>query len=103
WAEARAIARRAEALLETGSSESDFAPQVHGLLRQLAEEEADRRLMSSLENIRRLQSEVSAKENRFQLERALPEYRQSFREFGLLPETMAPAEAAALLQQRRQS
>jgi serine/threonine protein kinase/Flp pilus assembly protein TadD len=100
WAEAQAWARRAEALLEGGAAEPALAGQVQGLLRELAEEEAGRRLATRVEEIRLLQAEVHGKENRFFLERALPEYRQAFRDHGLPAEAMPPAEATALL--RRQ-
>src|SRR5262249_22756141 len=52
------------------------------------------------EELRLLQAEVNPKENRFLLERALPDYREAFREYGLSAD-MAPSEAATVLQQRR--
>jgi serine/threonine protein kinase len=96
WAEAQAMARRAEALLEDGAAEPELTRQVQGLLRELAEEEADRRLVARLEAVRLSQAEVDVKGDQFVLERALPEYRQAFRDYGL-EAAVAPEEAAALL------
>src|SRR5262249_53456011 len=81
WAEAQALTRRAEALLEDGAAEPELARQVQDLLGELAEEAADRRLVARLDAIRQLQAEVNAKANRFTLESALPEYRQAFRDY----------------------
>src|SRR5207245_888569 len=75
WPEAEAVAIRADDLLKDGHW-SDLAERVHGLL-------ADCRLVVRLEEIRLLQSDVRAKENHFAPERALPEYRQAFKEYGL--------------------
>src|SRR5262245_14997480 len=45
WAEARALARRAEALAETGPVEPGLAEQVNDLRRELDEEDDDRRVI----------------------------------------------------------
>src|SRR5205823_14251951 len=100
WAEAMACARRAEALLEDGAVEPELARQVQDLLGELAEEAADRRLVARLDAIRLSQAEVNAKEDRFALESALPEYRQAFRDYGLQVEATAPEEAAAVIRHR---
>jgi tetratricopeptide (TPR) repeat protein len=100
WAQALAAARQAEALLQEGVTEPVLAKRVQGLLGELAEEEADKLLVQRLEEIRLLQAEVNVKENRFALEKALPEYRQAFLSYGLQAQTMAPQEAAALLRRR---
>jgi tetratricopeptide (TPR) repeat protein len=100
WPQGQAAARRAEALLQDGAAEPALAGQVQGLLRELALEEADSRLVARLEGVRLLQTEVNVQENRFVLERAIPEYRQAFKEYGIGVGTMAPAEAAALLRRR---
>ena len=47
WAEARAMARRAEALAEDGPVEPGLTERVADLLRELDEEEADRRLVAA--------------------------------------------------------
>src|SRR5207249_4918216 len=90
WPEAEAVAIRADDLLKDGHW-SDLAERVHGLL-------ADCRLVVRLEEIRLLQSDVRAKENHFAPERALPEYRQAFKDYGLEMSTVTPKKAAALLQ-----
>jgi serine/threonine protein kinase/Flp pilus assembly protein TadD len=100
WAEAQAMARRAEALLEDRAAEPELASQVQDLVRELAEEQADRGLVARLEEIRLAQADVNAKEGRFYLEKALPEYRQAFTEYGLQAGAVAPADAAAVLQGR---
>jgi len=92
WPEAEAVAIRADDLLKDGHW-SDLAERVHGLL-------ADCRLVVRLEEIRLLQSDVRAKENHFAPERALPEYRQAFKEYGLEMSTVTPKKAAELLQAR---
>jgi serine/threonine protein kinase/Flp pilus assembly protein TadD len=100
WPQAQAAAKRAEALLEDGAAEPGLAQRVQCLLRELAEEEADRRLLARLEEIRLLQAEVNVKQDRFLLERALPEYQQAFKDYGLQMEARAPPEAAALIRCR---
>jgi tetratricopeptide (TPR) repeat protein len=100
WPQAQAAAQRAEALLRNGAAEPALARRVRGLLRELAEEEADRRLVARVEEIRLLQAEVNVKDNRFVLERAIPEYRQAFGDYGLRADGMEPAEAVALLRRR---
>jgi tetratricopeptide (TPR) repeat protein len=100
WPQAQAAARRAEALLREGAAEPALAEQVHGLLRDLAEEEADRRLVTRLEELRLLQADVNVKQDQFVLERARPDYRQAFQDYGLRPDALAPEEAAARLRRR---
>src|SRR5262249_36873191 len=82
-AEARAVARRAEALAEGGPVAPGLAERVGALLRELDEEEADRRLVARVEEVRLLQAEgmalASSKEAyRFALKGALSEYRTVF-------------------------
>jgi serine/threonine-protein kinase len=100
WARAQAAAKRAEGLLEEGAAKPDLAERVRNLLRELAEEEADRRLVARLEELRLLQAEVKANENAYNLERALPDYREAFDSYGLRPDTQTPKEAADLLRRR---
>jgi tetratricopeptide (TPR) repeat protein len=100
WPRAQAAARRAEALLRDGAADPAVAERVRGLLRELAEEEADGRLVARLDEIRLLQAEVNVKEDRFVLERALPEYRRAFGDYGLRAGATAPEEAAARLRRR---
>jgi serine/threonine protein kinase/Flp pilus assembly protein TadD len=98
WPQAQAAAQRAQTLLQDGTTDPALAEQVHGLLRELAEDEADDRLVARLEQLRLLQAEV--KNEVFFLQRALPDYRQAFHDYGLLPDTMTPEEAAAQLLRR---
>jgi hypothetical protein len=100
WPEAQAAVKRAEALLQDGLAEPALAEQVQSLLRALAEEQADRRLVASLEEMRLFQADVNIKEDRFVVERVRPDYRQAFASYGVRPESMAPEETAALLLRR---
>jgi tetratricopeptide (TPR) repeat protein len=97
--QAQAAAKRAEALLDDGAADPQLAERVQSFLRALAEEEADGRLVDQLRELRLRQAGVNAKENRFLVSRARPEYQQAFRSYGLGMET-APEEAAARLQSR---
>jgi tetratricopeptide (TPR) repeat protein len=97
WPQAQAAAKRAEFLLEEGAAEPALAERVQNVLRELAEKEAEGRLLTNLEQIRHLQAEVNVEEDRFVLERALPEYRRVFMEYGLRADVTPPEEAAALL------
>jgi tetratricopeptide (TPR) repeat protein/predicted Ser/Thr protein kinase len=95
WTEARAVARRAEGLAQAGPVDPGLAERVGDLLHKLDEEEADRRLVARLEEIRLLQAEVNVKEGRFAMELALPEYRRAFAGYGLRA-MEAPAAAARI-------
>jgi serine/threonine protein kinase/Tfp pilus assembly protein PilF len=97
WPQAQAAAKRVEALLQDGAADPAVAGQVQDLLRALAAEEAERRLVAELERIRLGQAELNMKENRLALEEALPEYRRAFAAYGLRTEAMAPEEAAERL------
>jgi serine/threonine protein kinase len=98
WPRAQAAAKRAEALLQEGAVEPAVVERVQGLLNELADEEADNRLVIHLQKLRLLQSGV--KGDQFDLERARPDYRQAFADYGLRVKTVAPEDAAALLQRR---
>jgi tetratricopeptide (TPR) repeat protein len=100
WLQAEAAAKRAEALLQDDAADAALAAQAGGLLRELAEEDADRRLLGRLETIRLRQAEVNVRENRFALEEALPEYLQVFNDYGLRADALAPEKAAALVRHR---
>jgi serine/threonine protein kinase/Flp pilus assembly protein TadD len=97
---AQAAAKRAETLLQDGVAAPVLAEQVRSLVRALAEEEADGQLVALLGRLRLRQADVDAKENRFLLNRARPEYQKAFRSYGLQWEKMTPEEAAAKLQAR---
>jgi serine/threonine protein kinase/Tfp pilus assembly protein PilF len=96
--QAHAAAKRAEALLRDVAAKPALAERVKDLLRKLAEEDADIRLVASLEAIRVRQADV--KDDRFVLGRSRAEYEHAFRTYGLRPEAMAPEAAAALLRRR---
>jgi tetratricopeptide (TPR) repeat protein len=100
WAEARAMARRAEALAESGPVEPGLPERIAVLLRELDEEQADRTLVARLEEIRLLQAEVKVKGGGFALERAFPRFRQAFADYGWQPASTKPAEAIDLLRRR---
>src|SRR5262249_10709419 len=73
WAEARAVAQRAGALAEGGAVEPELAERVRALLGELNEEQADRRLVERLEEIRLLQAD-NVKAGDFAMEQALPQH-----------------------------
>jgi serine/threonine-protein kinase len=100
WAEARALARRAEALLEGGPVEPELAERARALLVGLAEEDNDRRLVATLDEILLRQTETDVQRNRFAGELALPEYAAAFRAYGLAAGETDPAKAAARVRQR---
>jgi serine/threonine protein kinase/Flp pilus assembly protein TadD len=100
WPQAQLAGQRVAALIRDGAVEPALAAQVQRLLGELDEEEADRRLIARVEEIRLLQAEVHVKESRFASERAIPEYRLAFGEYGLRADRTAPAEAVALLRRR---
>jgi serine/threonine protein kinase/Flp pilus assembly protein TadD len=100
WAEALAAAKQAEALLRGGAAEEELTGRLERLLRELAEEQADRRLVADLEGIRLGQAAVTERDNRFTLDEALPEYRRAFATYGLGAEALTPEDAAGLLRRR---
>jgi serine/threonine protein kinase len=87
WAEARVMAKRAEALVESGSGEPALAEQVRSLLRELDEEEKDHQMVARLEAIRLRQSE-SKDGGEFDRLAADPEYVGAFRQYGLDTEAL---------------
>jgi serine/threonine protein kinase/Tfp pilus assembly protein PilF len=92
WAEARAVARRAEALAEGGPVAPGLADRVADLLRELGEEEKDRAMVAELDGIRLRLAEV--KESQFDTSDARPRYSEALRRYGLDVEAV-PAEEAA--------
>jgi serine/threonine-protein kinase len=99
-AEARALARRAEALAETGTVAPELVERARALLAVLDEEEADRRLLAAVDEARLRQAELDVKLRRFASERALPEYAAAFRSYGLTAGATEPARAAARVRSR---
>ncbi len=98
WPQALAAAKRAEVLLQDVTAEPALAERVKRLLRNLAEQEADVRLVADLEAIRLRQADV--KDNGFVLYRSRVEYQQAFGTYGLRMDATTPEQAAAVL--RRQ-
>ena len=92
WAEARAMARRAEALADAGPVAPALAERVAVLLRELDDEEKDRQMVFDLDGIRLLQAEV--KHQQFDTGAAGPRYAEAFRRYGVDVEALAVAEAA---------
>jgi serine/threonine protein kinase/Flp pilus assembly protein TadD len=93
WAEARAMARRAEALLEGGAAETELAERARALLRELDEQEKDRRMIVELDKVRLWQAMV--KKGNFDYRGADRLYGEAFRRYGLDVETLEPGEAVA--------
>jgi serine/threonine-protein kinase len=82
WAEARALGKRAEALLENGPVDANLAERVRVLVRALDEEEADRQLLARIEQIQLEKAEADSSTARFAEQRALPAYARAFADHG---------------------
>jgi tetratricopeptide (TPR) repeat protein/predicted Ser/Thr protein kinase len=95
WAEARAEARRAEALAGEGPLEPGLAEEVADLVRELDEEETDRKLVAELDDVRLRQAEV--KGEKFNNRSALPRYAAAFRHYGVDMEALSVDDAARRL------
>jgi serine/threonine-protein kinase len=100
FAQAREQAQRALALAESGPADDALKRQVRQLQGELNEEDKDRRLMAALEEAHLAQAENVAGESRFASERAVPRFREAFREYGLSAGEGAPAAAAQRIRQR---
>jgi serine/threonine-protein kinase len=100
WAEARAMAKRAEALVESGPVEPELAEQVQTLLRQLAEEERDQQLLAALDAARLAEAETDVDSNKgFASERAIPLFREALRAYGMPVGQGEAGEVAARIRQ----
>jgi len=95
WPQAQAAAVRAGALLREGAADPAVAERVRGLLRKLAEEQAEIALMAGLEGIRRRQAEV--KDDHFEFDQSHTIYEHAFKTYGMHKDAMAPEEAARVL------
>jgi serine/threonine protein kinase/Flp pilus assembly protein TadD len=100
WTEARAMAKRAEALAESGPVDPELAAQVQSLLRELAEEEQDQQLLAALDAARLAQAETAEAFGGFVWEHAVPLYREALRAHGLPAGELAVEEAAARIRER---
>src|SRR5262245_39693031 len=97
WSEARALAKRAEGLLESGPVDPALVTQVRALLSELDADEKDRRMLDTLEGIRLRQAQV--KEGAFDIGAAGPLYAEAFREYGIDVEALPVADAAERVRQ----
>jgi len=100
WAEALALARRAEALLEQGTGRPGPPERARTLLRALEEEQADRRLLVRVEKIQFVKVQEDNKAFMVALRAAVHQYVEAFTEYGLEPGVVPPEEAAARIRQR---
>jgi serine/threonine protein kinase/tetratricopeptide (TPR) repeat protein len=100
WTEARAMAKRAEALAESGPVAPELAARVRALLRELAEEENDQQFLAAVDAARLAQAVTDVENNRFDQERALPLYREAFQAYGLRVGDRPVSEAAAWVRAR---
>jgi serine/threonine-protein kinase len=99
WAEARAQARRAETLLERLPGRPDLSRRGRALLRELDDEEADRRLLARLEEIRLFKTVFLSQELVFDASQAVPEYEKALRDYGVAVGEL-PRQAGARVRQR---
>jgi tetratricopeptide (TPR) repeat protein len=99
WAEARAEARRAETLLEGVPGQPALSERVAALLRDLDEEEADRHLLTLVEEIRLLATELGPKDDMINNARMVPGYQEALAHWGL-PVGTPPEQAKARICRR---
>jgi serine/threonine-protein kinase len=99
-AQAREQAQRALALVENGQADEALAEQVTQLQEELQEEEKDQKLVAALEEARLAQAQVVAGESRFAVERAVPRFREAFRDYGLPAGQGEAKDAAARIRGR---
>jgi serine/threonine protein kinase/Flp pilus assembly protein TadD len=97
WPQARASARRVEDLLYEGAAEEAMAARARSLLGDLAEQEADHRLVARLEEIRFAQAEVDETTDNFRIAASFPDYQRAFRDYGLCPDAMTLEQAVERL------
>jgi serine/threonine-protein kinase len=97
WAEVRALARRAEALLEQGPGSPELTEQVQGLLAALDEEQADRQMVHRL---REAIVGTTLKKERADDGRLVRAYEEAFRLYGIPVQQISVAEAAERLRAR---
>jgi serine/threonine-protein kinase len=99
WAEARAQVQRAKTLLERLSRPSVLNQRIDALLRDLNDEEADRRLVRRLEDVRIFATSMGTLNAVLDSSRALPEYRSALRDYGITVGT-PPRLVGARIRQR---
>src|SRR5262249_47288392 len=84
-AEARALAHRAQALLEEGTGQPEAADRAQALLDALNAVEGDRRLLVHLDEIGLIKVKKDLNTFGFGFRGALPEYAVAFMEYGIGP------------------
>ena len=89
---------RAEALLGDGAADPALAQRVRGLMRELAEEQADVAFLESLDAMRLRQADI--KDDHFVLKYSRTEYEQALRAYGLHRNAMPPEQAARAVSRR---
>jgi serine/threonine-protein kinase len=100
FAQAREQAQRALALVENGPADALLATQVRRMQSDLDQEEKDRTLMAALDEARLRQAESIAGTNRFDMERAVPVFREALRAYGLPVGEGDPKAAAERIRSR---
>ena len=101
FARSAGAAQRALALVENGTRPIlALMATVNRLRSDLDEEEKDRRLVTALDEARLAQAEIAADKNRFAIERAVPQFRDAFRAYGLPAGKAEPKVAANRIRQR---
>jgi serine/threonine-protein kinase len=98
-AEARAQATRAQTLLERLPEQPGLSERVHRLMRELEAEEADRRLLGWVEEIRMLKAEVGPRDTKLTPGWVLPEYEAALSAYGVVVGT-PPEQAGRRIRQR---
>jgi serine/threonine-protein kinase len=99
-AQAREQAQRALALMENGPDDEALVTQVRRLQTELDEEEKDQKLVAALDEARLAQAQVVVGESRFAAERAVPRFREAFRDYGLPAGQGEAKDAAARIRGR---
>jgi serine/threonine-protein kinase len=96
----RELAHRAETLTESPWSEPTLAGAVRTLHDRIRAEDADGRLLDSLEQVRLRRAEANPRTNKFASGRTRPMYRKAFADYGLDPATIEAPQAAARIKSR---
>jgi serine/threonine-protein kinase len=100
FAQAREQAQRAQALVENGPADTMLTVQVRHLQVELDDEEKDRKLLDALERARVAKADLDETKHQFSFERAVPLFREAFREYGLPAGEGDPASAVTRILKR---
>jgi serine/threonine-protein kinase len=96
----RELARRAETLAESPGAELAHLRRVRDLGDRIRAEDADGRLLDSLEAVRLQRAEVNPRTNKFASGRTRPLYRRAFADYGLDYEATEIPQAVARIKSR---